>query len=98
MDMSNFNPAVDDGITSPLHFDTTDDFNRKFGRQKKEILVMIEKWVKEVPVLVFSKTYSPHCEKAMSLLNYGEVKFEEIKINMQKCAIELQCELYLMTD
>jgi glutaredoxin 3 len=57
----------------------------------------VEKLIKSEPVVVFSKSYCPHCVSAKRLLEAHNVTFTAREINMEEDGLETQAILFAIT-
>lgn len=63
-----------------------------------ELRVAIETQVSSNPIMVYSKSYCPYCDKAKSLLDKHGVKYTSREINLEEDGLETQAILYHMTS
>jgi glutaredoxin 3 len=58
----------------------------------------VEQWIRQYPILIFSKSYCPYCKKAKGILNQAGYRFKAIELDEEPNGREIQEILYQKTQ
>ena len=67
------------------------------GSVDPEIETLVKSLIESNPVVVFSKSYCPYCDKAKSALNAINAKYELLELDQRSDGSQIQSYLYTLT-